>query len=93
VKAFIQTMKISFRHEPIPDPTHRVSNMAIGEVGYVVPWIVKRDEHGNVSIDDAGHVYRKPGGTAQLVIKRTDEGIEILSRDSFWTGNSLYMEY
>jgi hypothetical protein len=93
VKAFIQTMKISFRHEPIPDPTHRVSNMAIGEVGYTVPWIVKRDEHGNVSIEDEGHVYRNPGGTAQLAIKRTDEGIEILSRDSFWTGNSLYMEY
>jgi hypothetical protein len=54
-----------------------IKNMILGQVGYAAPWAVTVYEDGTAVINGEYKVYPKPGGTVQLRVGRTQEGVFI----------------
>lgn len=70
--------------------------MKPGDIAWTLPWAVMVDEDHNVWINGDYPARQNPGGTVQMMIRRLNDGIEIMhgmepqrvSRGVPWVGST-----
>ncbi len=70
------------RGTPIKLPETHVDRSGIrwmepGSIGYAVPWAVMVDRDGNMWIHGGYPVSPYRGGTVQMLVKRTEDGVQV----------------
>lgn len=55
----------------------RASDLAVGEIGYIPPWLVRRDTDGQAYIDPGVTVYERRFGTCDTRLLRTAYGYAV----------------
>jgi len=53
-----------------------IADLKVGETGYSVPWAIDFDLDQNPYLDLGMSIHKTPGGTVQLPITRTGDGLE-----------------
>lgn len=54
-----------------------VEKMAIGEVGYTVPWAMWVDEQRQCWLHPQYSIHEKPGGTVEMKVERRIDGFHV----------------
>jgi hypothetical protein len=72
---------------------HSIASMDIGESGWTVPWAMHHDAHRDLWLNGSYTIHDRPGGTAQMLIRRDDRGWHVDASscgDHLW-GRSGYV--
>lgn len=67
------------KYKTIPEDflTKRIVDMAVGEVGYAVPWAMLTTTGERTFIKGAYTISRNPSGTATLRVLRSEDGFHV----------------